>query len=1006
MKMLQKRLDLLEAAGHMAKVGGWKLDAETRQVFWTDETYRIHELPVGCTTSLQEAVNFYYPEDRPILEQAIQRALDLGEPFNLELRFITAQGKHLWVQAICTPQIVEGRTAELTGTFQDITERKQVQEALRESEEQFRTISTYALDAIIMIDNKGLLIFWNPAAERIFGYTEAEVIGKEVHCILSPPKYHEAQRLAIPKWQKTGQGNAVGKVLELSALRKDGSEFPIEISLASVKVQERWHGVATIRDITDRKHAEQELRESEERTRTILESVQTGIIVVDALTHHIIEVNPIAARLIGLPREQIVGHVCHRFICPAEVSRCPITDLEQAVDNAERILLRADGGQIPILKTVTRVTLSGRDCLLECFVDISESKRAAEVLRVNGERLRAIFEGSYDAIMLLTENGFFDCNQRALDMFGFERREDLIKTHPSEVSPAFQPDGETSLESSRRHIQTAFQNGSDHFEWVHRRTGGEDFPAEVLLSSFDFIDGRVLQATVRDITGRKKTEEALHKAKEEAERANRAKSEFLANMSHEIRTPMNAIIGFSELLKGRMTDDKSREYLLGILTGGKNLLGLIEDILDLSKIEAGKMEIHWESTDPHVFCEEMAQIFAVRTAEKGIEFLIEVSPELPRALMLDEVRMRQILLNLIGNAIKFTENGYVKLRVHTIDLEADRSAMDLIVEIEDTGIGIPESQQEMIFKAFQQQEGQSTRRFGGTGLGLTITQRLVEMMGGSITLRSEQGKGSLFSVKFPGIKVAAIEPESMENIQEFENIRFDGAVILLVEDIEANRRVITGLLEPYDVVLLTAADGREAVEIARRTPPDLILMDIQMPVMDGYEATEILRNDATLSSIPVVAFTASSSERDAQRIKTLFDGYLRKPVTKNHLLQELSHFLPHFLPGKEVSSGHSESGVKWTPSAGDEIAPEVMQRLEREFKPRWEKVHSGMVVGEIKAFASSLIELGSSSGVISLREYGETLHQQASSFKIDRMMQTLERFPHFLDAYGADMQDQ
>ena len=993
MEILEKRLKLLEAAGQMAKVGGWKLDVKTSEVLWTDETCRIHEVPSGSKSTLQEALNFYHPEDRPILEQAVQRALDPGVPFNLELRFITAQGKNLWVQIICNPQVVENGPLELNGTFQDITNRKEIQEALRESEEKFRTISISALDARIMIDDKGLITFWNPSAERIFGYSEAEVMGKDVHLILSPSKYHEAQRRALPNWQKTGKGDAVGKVLELSALRKDGSEFPIEISLASVKLQNRWHGVAALRDITDRKRAEQELRDSEERTRTILDSVQTGIIVVDALTHEITEVNPIAAELIDLPREQIIGQVCHKFVCPAEAGKCPISDLGHPVDNEERILLRADGSQIPILKTVSRVTLSGRDCLLECFVDISESKRVVEVLKMNGERLRAIFEGSYDAIMLLTDKGFFDCNQRTLDMFGFRRREDFIKTHPSDLSPPFQPDGEASLESSMRHIQTAYQKGSDRFEWIHRRHNGEDFPAEVLLSAFDFIDGKVLQATVHDITRRKEAEEALKKAKDEAERANRAKSQFLANMSHEIRTPMNAIIGFSELLKGRMTDDKSREYLQGILTGGKNLLGLIEDILDLSKIEAGKMEIHWEPTDPHIFCAEMAQIFSVRTAEKGIEFLIEVSPELPRGLMLDEVRMRQILLNLIGNAVKFTENGYVKLRVCTVDFEADKSVLDLIFEIQDTGIGIPESQQEMIFESFQQQEGQSTRRFGGTGLGLTITKRLVEMMGGSITLRSEPGKGSLFIVKLPGIKVAALEPVMTEDLQEFENIRFNGSVVMLVEDTEPNRRVIIDLLKPYDISLLTAANGQEAVEMARHTPPDLILMDIQMPVMDGYEATAIIRNDRALSSIPILAFTASSSAQDADRIKALFNGYLRKPVTKNRLLQELSHYLPHTLPEKEA---FCEEGRE-TPPEGEGITLEVRQRLAEEFKPRWEKVHSGMVVKEIKAFAKALVELGCSSGVNSLREYGETLHKQASTFKIDRMMQTLERFPRFLD---------
>lgn len=993
MKKLQSRLDLLEAAEHMAKVGGWRMDVKTRQILWTDETCRIHEVPSGCTPTLDEAVSFYHPDDRIVFEQAIQRAVELAEPFNLEIRFVTAAGKLLWVQAICTPQVADGVTTELTGTFKVITERKLAEQALRESEEKFRIISTSALDAIIMIDNDGLITFWNPAAEEMFGYAEADIMGKDVHSILSPQQYHEAQRKAFPDWQHTGEGDAVGKILELSALRSDGSEFPIEITLASVKLQDHWHGVATIRDITSRKKAEQDLRDSEERACTILNSVHTGIIVVDALTHEIIDVNPIAAELIGLPGEQIIGQICHRFLCPSEEGKCPISDLGHPVDNEERVLLRADGSQIPILKTVTRVTLSGRDCLLECFVDISENKRVVEVLKMNGERLRAIFEGSYDAIMLLTDKGFFDCNQRTLEMFGFMSREDFIKTHPSDLSPPFQPDGESSLELSMKHIHTAYQKGSERFEWIHRRTDGEDFPAEVLLSAFDFVDGKVLQATVHDITRRKEVEEALKKAKEEAERANLAKSQFLANMSHEIRTPMNSIIGFSELLKGRMTDEKSREYLQGILTGGKNLLGLIEDILDLSKIEAGKMEIHWEPADPHIFCAEMSQIFAVRTAEKGIEFLIEVSHELPRGLMLDEVRMRQILLNLIGNAVKFTENGYVKLHVRTADFRADRSVVDLIFEIEDTGIGIPESQQEMIFESFQQQEGQSTRRFGGTGLGLTITKRLVEMMGGSVSLMSSPGKGSLFTVKLPGVRVAALEPSMTEDLQEFENIRFQGSVVMLVEDIEPSRLIIADLLKPYEITLLTAVNGLEAVEIARQTSLDLILMDIQMPVMDGYEATQIIRSDEALSSIPILAFTASSSAEDADRIKALFNGYLRKPVTKKRLLQELSHYLPHTLPEKESSPEESRE----TLSEANGIAPEFRQRLAEEFKSRWEKVRSGMVVKEIKAFARALVELGSSNGVASIREYGETLHKQASTFKVDRMMQTLERFPRFLD---------
>jgi PAS domain S-box-containing protein len=682
------------------------------------------------------------PDYQDIVKQHV--AASSSETYNA--RFQRKDGVSFWGETRGFTIDYKGKPTRVA-IINNITPQVQAQEALRESEKKFRTISLAALDAIIMVDNNGDVIYWNPAAERIFGHSEKEIIGENLHSILVPPEHQEAYQEAFPHWQKTGEGNAVGKTMELTALRKDGSKIPVELSLSSVLLGNQWNAISLARDISERKNFEKELLEARER----------------------------------------------------------------------------------------------------------------------------------------------------------------------------------------------------------------------------------------------------------ADRANQAKSEFLANMSHEIRTPMNAIIGFSELLKGRMTDEKSREYLQGILAGGKNLLGLIEDILDLSKIEAGRMEIRWEPSDPYSLCEDMTQIFAVRTAEKGIELRSEISPELPRGLMIDEIRVRQILLNLIGNAVKFTEKGAVTLRVLTESPDTDRSAIDLIFEVQDTGIGIPENQQEMIFEAFRQQEGQSTRKFGGTGLGLTITKRLVEMMGGRISVRSEAGKGSTFRVYIPGVKLTAIAPSSMEDRNEFENFLFNGAVVLLAEDIESNRQVIAGLLEPHDIILLTAANGLEAVETARRIPPDLILMDLQMPVMDGYEATRILKEDTDLRGIPIVAITASSTDSDMQKARQLLDGYLRKPVTKRSLLNELAHYLPHSFPDDRTPAAQRETEEPAMPFGEEEIPEEIRQILIAEFKSRWEDVSSGMVVEEIKSFAGDLKALGVSRDIFALREFGETLHQQASSFKIDRMISTLERFPHLLE---------
>ncbi|MGV8121552.1 MAG: PAS domain S-box protein [Candidatus Xenobiia bacterium LiM19] len=757
----------------------------------------------------------------------------------------------------------------------EMHEYKRIENALQESEKKFRTISISAIDGIIMLDNSGAVSYWNPAAEKIFGYTEKEIIGANVHSILAPEKHIEAHRAAFPHWQQTGEGGAVGKVLQLTAIRKDGREIPVELSLSSVLIGNTWNAIAIARDISDRVEAQ-------------------------------------------------------------------------------------------------------------------------DALDASLERLRFIYEGS-DAIMFLTEKGFFDCNQRTLDMFGIDSKAEFIMLHPGDVSPPVQADGRDSRKAADEKIQKAFEQGFNRFEWVHRRSSGEDFPAEVLLSAFNYRGTKVLQATVHDITSHKEMAEALQKAKEEAEQANRIKSEFIANISHEIRTPINAIIGFSELLSGRMTDEKSREYVKGILTGGRNLLSLIEDILDLSKIEAGRMALHLEAVNPLCFCEEMAQIFAVQTSEKGIALNIEMSPDLPGGLMLDGVRVRQILLNLTGNAVKFTEKGSVTLRMATENVEADTGTLDLIIEISDTGIGISEDQKEMIFEAFLQQEGQSTRRFGGTGLGLTITRRIVRMMGGTITLQSELGKGSTFRVYLPGIRVAAIEPSPAEEPLVLDSIRFNGAVVLLAEDTESNRKVIASLLEPHDIILLTAANGQEAIEKVKLTPPGIILMDLEMPVMDGYEATTILKNDEDYRSIPIVAITASSLEHDSHNMKVLLDGYLRKPVTKNHLIRELARFLPYSLSEMKVTA--SPEAAKTTPPEESSISPEVMQYLLEEINIRWKEVRSTMVVEDIKAFARDLRKIGSLHEIRSLREYGETLYQQASFFKIDRMIQTLERFSNLL---GAD----
>ncbi len=403
---------------------------------------------------------------------------------------------------------------------------------------------------------------------------------------------------------------------------------------------------------------------------------------------------------------------------------------------------------------------------------------------------------------------------------------------------------------------------------------------------------------IEDITEKIQSEQ-LRLAKDAAEQATRVKSEFLANMSHEIRTPMNVILGFAELLEGKVEGFQAKKYVKSIISAGKTLLNLINDIMDLSKIEAGKLELRYEPVNPAEIIEDIKQLFSNEISKKGLDFQIEISQSLPSFLLLDECRLRQILFNLTGNAVKFTEHGYIKISADS--KEEKDGTVDLFISVEDTGTGIREDQRNIIFESFRQQDGQNISKYGGTGLGLSITKKLVEMMGGEITLESHVDKGSIFNVILRNVFTGEGKHLSEVNKDNsFHNIVSKEFSILVVDDLKSNRELIKGFLEYPGIRILEAEDGENAINLARTGKPDIIFMDMKMFPMDGYEATRILKKDELLKKIPVIAISASTMKEDEGKIIDAgCDGLLGKPFSRKDLFMVLQRFLPELL--KEIS---------------------------------------------------------------------------------------------------------
>ena len=653
--------------------------------------------------------------------------------------------------------------------------------------------------------------------------------------------------------------------------------------------------------------AERELQELAALRQAILNSANFSIISTDA-DGTIRTFNATAERWLQYTAEEVVGKVTPAIIHDLDevVRQAKIlseelgTEIEPGFDvfvararlgrpdENEWTYIRKDGSRFPVMLSVTAIRDADGEItgFLGVGSDITERKTAETSLQESEARTRAIVDTAVDAIITIEEDGSIaSFNTAAERLFGYQREEVVGKNVNMLMPEPFSSAHDTYLRNYLKTRQAKIIGIGR--EVVGLRRDGSTFPMDLSVGAMQFGAHRMFVGVLRDITNRKQAEGELRKAKEAAEAASRAKSEFLANMSHEIRTPMNGIIGMTELVLDTELKPEQREYLGMVKSSADSLLEIINDILDFSKVEAGRLDLEHISFGLRAGLAEALNTLALRAHQKDLELVYHVQPDVPDALVGDPGRLRQVIVNLVNNAIKFTETGEIVLRVE-VESQTESEAC-LHVSVRDTGIGIPEDKQKSIFGTFSQADGSITRRFGGTGLGLAISFQLAGLMDGRVWLQSQVGVGSTFhfTAKF-GIQAGTTPPPFQVTPGSLEGMR-----ILVVDDNLTNRRILEETLLNWKMLPVLAQNGPAALEAMARAvsedaPFSLMLLDNAMPGMNGFEVAEKLRSGARFSDTRVIMLTSAGQRGDAARCRELgVAGYLVKPVGQPELLNAI-----------------------------------------------------------------------------------------------------------------------
>ncbi len=626
------------------------------------------------------------------------------------------------------------------------------------------------------------------------------------------------------------------------------------------------------------------LYHSEIWLRKILEIAPEAIFVIKSEDERIREFNNYFKKMLGMEEDRILNLEMKTIFGDNYDS---IKKKIKAIKHHEIVLIenqkipRGDGLYIDVEGTCTTTRWDNKESIIFFIHDVSKSKQTLKELEENERKYRNLFDNASDAIILLYENMIFDCNVKAGEIFGVSP-EEMIGRLPDRFLPKYQPDGKQSFEVYQNHMNLAQQGEAQRFECQYLRNNGSPFFAGISLNKVEVKGKLMVQAIIRDITEEKRLQHSLKDARDKALEAAKAKSEFLANMSHEIRTPMNGVIGMLDLLNETELTAEQRDYTKTAKISADSLLEIINDILDFSKIEAGKLNIDSTKVEIQTLIGSIGDTLAKPAHDKGLELICELDANLPYLIQSDPLRLRQILINLTNNAVKFTKSGEILLSC-MVEQE-DASNVWLRFSVKDTGIGIPKEKQKSIFGAFEQADGSTTRNFGGTGLGLAISKQLVEMMGGNLELDSEPGKGSEFYFSLPFEKDQIVIERRQLPVADIS-----GKQVLIVDDNRTNQKVLLGMVKKLKMEGYAVSGGQEALDYIKRSGKvDVILLDVNMPEMDGREFLLNMKKEFADFKIKIIVLGSSGRVSDSKWFKAQgCVDYIIKPIKLKRLLEVL-----------------------------------------------------------------------------------------------------------------------